>query len=516
MYGGINIHIKVILLFALFFISGFLSIMITVSADDYDDYPPENGDWIITNETNISNKTLILNGNLSVLDGGVLTITNVTLILNSSFDAEHWINVSKGGTLNVVGSNITALNISNGYKFKVLGNMTIEGSKISYMGGIPHWGEGGIEIYSDNVTIQNSTISHGSVVGINIFGSSPIIINNTISLNGESGYLGGHAIYALWPSNPIIKYNRIISNYGEGIWLKYGCNATIEYNNISDNQRFGIDIHSSSPKISFNTMTNNLYGISCYEDGNYPGNMYSCSPLISNNFIYNNTSGIDVNGGNIVLINNSIVNNSWGISIEISSSKVINNTIKGSSYGIVSDFHSFLEIIDSSIMDIDMASITTWGQSNVVVVNSTFDESKLIVAEESTLTVQNYLEVVVLSRAGTPINNASIEIRDNDVPIYTFETDDSGKVTGILVTDKIYYENATSIQNITIIRVDHNLYTFDRNPRTINMRNSHTEIFIADDGEDFEDETTFYLSILLLLIVIIIGIIILRKMQKRR
>ena len=45
---------------------------------------PEMGDWIINNIAAVSNKTIILNGNLIIQDGGDLTLNNVTLIMKNS------------------------------------------------------------------------------------------------------------------------------------------------------------------------------------------------------------------------------------------------------------------------------------------------------------------------------------------------------------------------------------------------------------------------------------------------
>ena len=64
---------------------------------------PETGDWIITNTTVVENRTIVLNGNLTIEPGGNLTLVNCTLLFNCSFDGQYGIEVRSGGQLHVFG-----------------------------------------------------------------------------------------------------------------------------------------------------------------------------------------------------------------------------------------------------------------------------------------------------------------------------------------------------------------------------------------------------------------------------
>lgn len=68
-----------------------------------DNPPPENGDWVITNKTVVTNETIYLNGNLTIESGGNLTLINTTLIFNCSYDGQYHIEVKEGGELQVLG-----------------------------------------------------------------------------------------------------------------------------------------------------------------------------------------------------------------------------------------------------------------------------------------------------------------------------------------------------------------------------------------------------------------------------
>ena len=59
--------------------------------------PPDDGDWIIENETLVKNKEILLNGNLIINNGSKLTFDNVTLKMNCTTNGEYKIKIKKGG-----------------------------------------------------------------------------------------------------------------------------------------------------------------------------------------------------------------------------------------------------------------------------------------------------------------------------------------------------------------------------------------------------------------------------------
>ncbi len=83
--------------------------------------PPAEGDWIIDEEVTVENQTINLNGNLSVLSAGSLTLRNVTLKMNCSFPGEHGIFAEGGSSLSIYNSVITANSENNTYSFRIGG-----------------------------------------------------------------------------------------------------------------------------------------------------------------------------------------------------------------------------------------------------------------------------------------------------------------------------------------------------------------------------------------------------------
>lgn len=239
---GVNhkIHMLGIILLIYIFIHIALPLP-KIAGDGPGDYPPPTKrDWIISNDTYISNETILIEGNLNVTYNATLTLYNVTLLFNSSFDDSKGIYIEMGGTLNVYDSTISALN--GYYNFEVNGNMEIERSIISRT-------TGGIFSYYGSVHISNSTLFNNFAYAIVCFGDSIIITNNTIHSN-----YGG--ILTSFGSAPLV-YNNTITSNEWGIICNFGGYATIMGNAISNNSAGGIIVELGHLEIHHNTLASN-------------------------------------------------------------------------------------------------------------------------------------------------------------------------------------------------------------------------------------------------------------------
>ena len=226
-----------------FLISLYLILVFTIHANadgSGEDYPYSgNGNWIVDSETTVWNETIVLNGNLSVEDGGNLTFMNITLYLNCSYPGEFHIKVKNGGQFYIFdndnnkftsfdASNITSMNPDNNYNFSVE-----NGSKLKMKNSEIHEcgvsGDGGLLIESDDVIIDGNLISN-NLNGI-VCNSSAIISNNIIKDNEGIG---------------------ISCNFAE---------PEIFNNLILNNSKIGIDCYMSNPKIVENIILNHTHGI---------------------------------------------------------------------------------------------------------------------------------------------------------------------------------------------------------------------------------------------------------------
>jgi len=57
-----------------------------------------DGEWNVSGTEEEMNAVIVLTGNLTILNGGKLTLKNVTLAMNSTYDGEHHITINPGGT----------------------------------------------------------------------------------------------------------------------------------------------------------------------------------------------------------------------------------------------------------------------------------------------------------------------------------------------------------------------------------------------------------------------------------
>jgi len=308
--------------------------------------PPSSGDWIVDEAgNNVNNTTIVLDGNLKVTTGD-LTLDNVSLVMNCTVDGQYGINVSAGGTLNVINTNISAFNGSLHYKFAVYGCMTMELCDVSEMWGDYNvwWDGGGVSLFSSGAVIRSSMISRGESSGIEVHGSiGPEIIGTTVARNGR------HGLMTLDTAHPAIKNCSSTGNGGSGIGVGMFSTPVVTNCAFTNNSRNGIQVsesaqpeittcsafgndwnglrivYRSTPKLMNCTFTNNsMYGILVEEftqpeitnctsmDNNWSGILVrdTCSPVVMNcTFIGNKQGGILVVLESTPVITNCIANN---------------------------------------------------------------------------------------------------------------------------------------------------------------------------------------------------------------
>ncbi|MCK5560371.1 MAG: right-handed parallel beta-helix repeat-containing protein, partial [Thermoplasmata archaeon] len=278
---------------------------------------------------NLTDCFLNLSGNFSI--EGIVNFDNVTLIMNCTYDNEHWLNVAKTGTFNVLNnSNITAYDKTtphdltkafpgnetwgSHYNFTVYGNLAMNNSFVSYTYGNTNY-LGGIHLFADSKgIITNSTIFENELSGITCVGNGSHIIrdNHIYNATGWGIAIIDHA-YARVENNlietfssnlgtgigiggwcdPLIIGNTIQDNRFDGIYLVRFSNATIQENTIINNERDGINITATAIVSGTGTLLDRSW----------------CYPKIINNIIKNNYEfGIRDTGCPAEIINNTITN----------------------------------------------------------------------------------------------------------------------------------------------------------------------------------------------------------------
>ena len=116
-------------------------------------------------------------------------------------------------------------------------------------------------------------------------------------------------------------------------------------------------------------------------------------------------------------------------------------------------------------------------------INTSFSESRLAIASNSTLTVKNYLGVGVFWPDGaTRVTGASIRVEDEGSPVWDFVSP-TGDEAWLLATDRIYEGAIPARDNRTEVFVAYLSYAFANEPRTVDMAAGNTQAFVIIDGD---------------------------------
>ena len=250
--------------------------------------PPQSGDWIITNETYVYDETIVLNGSIVVESGGKLTLENVTLKFNCTFDGQFNITVKSGGFLNITDSIITTLNSTCRYFITAFkgSQLYISGSHLSYAG-YSLESDGlfsGLYVEAEHAEIRNNIIQNFKI-GVTLKGAHHSTVDNNIILDTYRGIYLRNTNYANITNNYIFNAQEngifpVCSNFllisgnevvktTEGIWLQWVENSTISYN-IVHNQTYGMNVwHVYNSTFLFNEFYySTSYGLPFYDARN--------------------------------------------------------------------------------------------------------------------------------------------------------------------------------------------------------------------------------------------------------
>ena len=330
-------------------------------------------DWVIQNGDNVnrSNQTIILDGNLTIEDGGILIFRNVTLIMNCSEDGEFGITVNDGGKFFILDyddnsetmedrSNITANNIEYEFKFLVNSGAKFEmkNSELSECG--YNWsgedGRRGLTINTNNTTIENSSF-YNNFYGIYFISSNGnIIANNSVYSNNRNGISFKHSDYNSLSSNNCSSNERGISfissnhnrlynntiniNEMDGVYLDYANHTIFINNTISSNIWQGIRLLSAKHCIFKGNrfMNGGIYFATFFFEV-WITQTIETSNTVNRKPVYyfKNTTGITIPSGagavilvnctEIIVENQNLSNGSVGIFVAYSSNITIaNNT----------------------------------------------------------------------------------------------------------------------------------------------------------------------------------------------
>jgi len=191
--------------------------------------------------------------------------------------------------------------------------------------------------------------------------------------------------------------------------------------------------------------------------------VYNCKPLIKDTVILRSTED--------------------GVYSYHSTPILINVTIDGANYGISTSSTRYIYIYNTTIKNTRSYDFSVLGNPGTffIATNSTFNESKITIDENSNLTVRWYLHVYVEDSNNMGVPSADVRIKDNENGTYdrNFTTDSNGYIKWIVLTE--YWQNNTTKIYYTPynLTVNYTGLTFTDNPRDTDMNRSKTEVFTA-------------------------------------
>lgn len=227
------------------------------------------------------NKSLVIDGNITVSSGESLRIVDSILTMDLERNKDFGIWVEESGTLTLENTTIENHPRIYRYTFEIMGSATIVGCHLIGLWGDPanENFDGGLEIYSSDVLIQDTLIEDATTNGLLIMNSAPRIINNTIEDANDDGM-------ELQNSDATI-LNNTIEGCGWAMIVSRGSDAVIRGNLISDNKH-GIVIEWSSPTVERNEFVGNSNYAIFYDN-------YS-EPAIDENVFVNNERDMSTEG----------------------------------------------------------------------------------------------------------------------------------------------------------------------------------------------------------------------------
>jgi len=219
---------------------------------------PTSGDWVVTGEEVVENKTVTLEGNLIVKSGGNLTLRSVNLSVKSSYIGQYQISAEQNSSIYIYDSTIMPTDERYGPSFRVEGaKLVLKGNTLQATRGTGDRGEWFTLLGVDN----------------------PVIENNTITING--GETGIESTISLRECRNAVIRNNVIKPIGQA-------SINLFFNNLNDTIVTGSDLVFTAFIIegSWNSsITNNIMGV---KPGVGPASGLVMSVGCGNNVVSNN------------------------------------------------------------------------------------------------------------------------------------------------------------------------------------------------------------------------------------
>jgi hypothetical protein len=231
-----------------------------------------NGEWIVLTNQFHENIDAVINGNISIREGGELTLSNFTARMNSNEHVNYTIeatgkflipssfHITNNSEITSASSYIYDVDIPYYCYFSLIDSKINQGRDFNFY------------YYNYEMKIENSTIenfewiqlSDGYVEdGSYVRGSTIRNIIDRLRIAGDISFtqntFSDCGVILIRSGSPYFEENSFINN--AFIWILWGSSPYFYNNTIADSTQRGIVVHDSYPIIEKTTFTNNPTGI---------------------------------------------------------------------------------------------------------------------------------------------------------------------------------------------------------------------------------------------------------------
>lgn len=372
--------------------------------------PPAMGDWFVNSDESLSDADIILTGNLTIVFGGKLTLDNVTIRMNCTFNGQFNISVRTGGTFTMRNSTVAPIDFLQRFRYNF--NVGI-GSTADI-------------IDSQLIAIGEGNLTRPNTLGLYVESSDVRLINNVFT---RINILYMATAIGIGPlASPTIIGNEISALYPSGITAILGSKSLIKDNDIAASG-IGITCLSSSPRIVSNDISSNLIGVQ----------LTSSDVEMERNLISQNLyAGINANASEIHLYKDQFVDNVNDIIMNVTGLEARRIETSGGTNGIEIENggSKAIRFINSSLSSNGDNDLTI-NNSKVRMLNTEFERDRVALLSNNTeLFVEWYLNVSVSYVSGAPAIGATVSVEDIDnLTVHQGLTNDNGAMKWLEVEE---------------------------------------------------------------------------------
>ena len=396
--------------------------------------PPASGDWVVAAPESYSGQNIMLAGNLTVVSGGILSLSNVKLKMGSPADGAFHIEVQAGGEIIATDrdgvptplddATVFSSGSSFAYQFWVRpgGKLTMRNCVVQDCGfSLGQRGESaGLYIQSANCDISNTTFRQ-NFCGIAVDGCAPRLDNCTLLDNRKHGM-------EVRDSNIVIARNIFDQNTMNGLNVT-GCDIFLERNIIRGNYRYGINATGSTLKLEGNIFQLNKWRAIYAE--------YSCVTARGDEFYQNgyqnNGLACMVKGSGLEMEGLRFEDNPYAIHCEDSRVVMRNTTM-----------------VNSTLCDIWLTK--TADHSEVVSYNCSFRKAGFNDALSWLEARWNLQLAVAWESSGGPVKGSTVRFYDRSgTNLFNLTTNETGELEPLVMTQ--YRENRSGRTEMSPFRL---------------------------------------------------------------